>query len=233
MSEFAQQTVGALVTNQPQRARFFERIGIDYCCGGHRTLSDACTEAGKDIAIVTAALEEFDRIAPANTDVNPANMTANELIDHIVSKHHEYLRQELPRLSYLTSKVANRHGDMHPELPELHKLYEAFRIVLENHLESEEKVLFPAIREFVKNGVEDVEPGHTLGIVVKEHDSAGADLRAMRKLTNGFLPPSDACNSYRAMLEGLASLEHDVHEHVHKENNILFPMVKRTTVPLS
>ncbi len=225
MGNYAEQTVGELVAAKPARARFFEKIGIDYCCGGKKLLGVACGEAKRDVVVVEAALEEFDRVIPSTPQTDWTIAPIEELIDNIIETHHAYLKDELPRLSSLISKVDSRHREAHPELNKLLKLYEVFKITLSGHLLSEEQVLFPTIKNLAKGA----QPGtngeakSSLGILIKEHDVAGADLREMRVITNGYIPPSDACNSYRAMLEGLEAMEKDIHEHIHKENNILFP----------
>ncbi len=226
MGNYLSTSLGELVAEQPARARFFEKIGLDYCCGGNKNLLDACTEQKRDVKTVEAALEEFDRLATAEINIDWRNQPVELLVDHIVSKHHEYLREELPRLSALVAKVSDRHADGHPELKQLKQFFEVFRIALEGHLQSEEKVLFPTIKELLshsKISTEIENTGEVLHSLIKEHDTAGADLQQIRKMTNNYFPPSDACNSYRAMLDGLSAMEQDIHEHIHKENNILFP----------
>ena len=228
MSNYLEMTVGELVTEKPSRARFFEKIGIDYCCGGKKLLSVACNEAKRDSIVVNAALEEFDQVAPLSVEPDLKTIPIGELIDHIVAKHHSYLREELPRLSHLVEKVDNRHGENHHELKELHKLYDVFDKTLMEHMLSEENELFPAVKKMVANSDHNKNSEttrHEIQTLIHDHTVVGAELANIRKLTNDFLPPPDACNSYRAMLEGLEALERDLHVHIHKENNILFPRI--------
>lgn len=222
---YTESTVGQLVAEKPGRARVFERYGIDYCCGGRKPLAVACQEKGLDVSTVVVDLERADSsIAPRERDWTKAPMA--DLCTNIEQTHHAYLREELPRLEYLTGKVANRHGSGDGRLVQLHDLFVAFKGELEQHMEKEERILFPMIRDLEANGTTDFHCGsleNPIRVMFMEHDNAGAALERMRALTDGFVPPAEACNSYRSMLDGLAAIEADMHTHVHKENNILFP----------
>lgn len=219
-------TVGELVVERPARARAFERLGIDYCCGGKLPLAEACRKRGLDPHGVVEALDAVEERQSADRDWSTSPLA--ELADHIEQTHHAYLREELPRLSAMTKKVAAVHGDTHAGLKELADVFESFAYGLASHMEKEERVLFPMIRVLEQGG-----PAGGPGIdapvaaMEEEHDEAGQALQAMRRLTDGFTPPRDACNTYRAMLDGLAQLKADMHAHVHKENNILFPRAQR------
>ena len=225
-------TVGQLVAERPNRARVFETFGIDYCCGGKKPLSQACGEKGVSTETVLNVLHLLDEQAAgagaADRDWTKASMT--ELANHIELTHHAYLKQELPRLEFLTGKVANRHGDRLPQLVELRDVFAAFQAELFQHMEKEERVLFPLCRQ-----MDHVKPGEELpafhcgsvenpiAVMVREHDDAGDALRRMRELTDDYTPPADACNTFRATYDALAQLERDMHRHVHKENSVLFP----------
>ncbi|HTQ11668.1 MAG TPA: iron-sulfur cluster repair di-iron protein [Fimbriimonadaceae bacterium] len=226
-SELLEQPVGQLVAEQPSRSRVFERWGIDYCCGGKRALSEVCR--AKDLS-ETAVLEELatedSKSARPETDLTAEPL--DRLCDHIVSTHHEYLREALPRLSGLTAKVAERHGPKDARLVELRDLFEGFRSEMESHLMKEERILFPAIRAIEEGGAVHGISG-PVSVMLLEHDDAGADLAKMRELTDGFEPSAGACNTHRALLDGLRELEADTHQHVHKENNILFPRALAAT----
>jgi regulator of cell morphogenesis and NO signaling len=221
-------TLGDVVTAHPELARELERHGLDYCCGGQRTIAEASRAAGIDAAALVASL------APLTTprDAPPwATMTVVELVDHIESAHHRYLWDELPRLSALLAKVAGVHGDRHPELRETAEVLAEVRADLEPHLTKEERVLFPAIRALAAAGA-DGPPTFPFGSVanpismmVREHDRAGDLLARLRDATDDYRVPDDGCASYHACFEGLAELEADTHLHVHKENNLLFPAV--------
>lgn len=218
-----QQSVGRLVAERPERARVFEEFDIDYCCGGKRSLGEACGRRGVDPAVVIRRLEAVD----AGPDESPRDWddaTVAELCDHIVATHHAFLRRELLRLSYLLQKIARVHGERHPELLELLAAYLPFARDMELHMDKEEQVLFPALKRLAEG---QIGLSRTLLAPVRmmeaEHDEAAQALAEMRRLTDGYRPPADACNSYRAALAGLHGIEQDLHRHVHLENNVLFP----------
>ncbi len=222
-------TVGELVANHPGLARVFERFGIDYCCGGKRALEDAARRAGADYPAVLAAVGAA--LGPARGEVDAAAMPLAELCDHVVETHHAYLRRELPRIDRLLEKVIAAHGERHPELRELQRVADKFAADLSRHMAKEELILFPAIRRLEQDRVYPAGPfgslRYPMAAMEAEHDSAGDDLAAMRALTGDFSPPADACPTYRALLGALAELEVDMHRHVHKENNVLFPRALR------
>lgn len=214
-----------VVDRVPGAPRILESHGLDYCCGGQRTLSNACDLADLDPAMVIAELDALD--AGPVPDWVP--LSPGLLVDHLETTHHAYLHAELPRLVALADKVAGVHGSNHPELVELHELCVALRDDLEPHMAKEERVLFPMIRELSTA----ISPpsfhcgsvANPISMMMREHDDTGAILGAMCQLTNGYRVPDDACASYRALYEGLAVLEADTHLHIHKENNALFPAV--------
>lgn len=220
-------TVGQLVAERPSRARILEQFGIDYCCGGKQDLDDACAAQGVDTQKVVAALREADQQSAATDETDWTAASLDELIANILNEHHAYLRRELPRLAEITAKVHSVHGERHPELAEVRQTYDGLRAELEAHMIKEEQILFPLIQAM--ESFQTLEAAHCgsvqnpIRVMEHEHDSAGAALARMRKLTNDFTPPEDGCNTYRAMLYGLAELEADLHLHIHKENNILFP----------
>ena len=218
-------TVGALVSESPARSRVFERHAIDYCCGGKRTLEDACRKKGLDPALVIVEIESVDA-GPRDDGINPSDMTMTELADHIEQTHHAHLREELPRLTALTEKVAAVHGDKYPWLKEVKDTYADLVAELEPHMQKEEQILFPMIRELDRATASPEfhcgSVGNPIKVMEHEHDNAGNALRRLRDLTTDFTPPQNACNSFRAMLDGLATLEANTHEHIHKENNVLF-----------
>lgn len=220
-------TLADLVTADPGAARVLERFGLDYCCGGRRTLVQACGEAGVDPAGVADALAA----APVAAIPDWASMSPAELVDHLEATHHAYLHTEFERLTALADKVASVHGERHPELLEVQATYGELRDDLEPHLMKEERVLFPLIRELASQGADRPAPhcgslrDGPIRVMSLEHDRAGELLSALRRLTNGYEVPDDGCVSYRALYDGLAELETDTHLHVHKENNVLFPAV--------
>jgi regulator of cell morphogenesis and NO signaling len=224
-------TVGEIVRAMPSRSRVFENLGIDYCCGGKKALADVCVAKGLDPATVVALLMALEG-ASDGTDVNPDGMTLPELCDHIEQVHHGYLREELPRLDYMTRKVAAVHGDHEPRLREVRQVFESFQAEINAHTKEEEEITFPAIRRLASTGgTETAAAGNLRDGFAKlesEHESAGAALLRFKTLTDDFTPPEWACNTFRALYDGLAKLEKNTHQHVHKENNILFPRALAT-----
>lgn len=216
-------TLGELVAERPARARVFERLGIDYCCRGHRTLVDASADAGVDAATVA---EELEAVA-VESDAEVDRLEPLALIEHIVDTHHRYLHEELPLLVALADKVRDVHGERHPELFEVAALVTEVRDDLVPHLAKEEQVLFPAIKEWSEG--ERSFPFGTLANPVRmmmvEHDRAGELLDQLRVATDGYRPPDDGCASYQALYGRLEHLELDTYRHVHLENNVLFPAV--------
>jgi regulator of cell morphogenesis and NO signaling len=235
-TSYEQATVGQLVAERPARARVFESLGIDYCCGGKRLLSEVCSEKGLALEAVLRALTEQDT-APSEDSTDWSKATLKELIEHIVSTYHVPLRQELPRLHQLANKVASVHGSRHPELKDVRDIFERFRAALESHMDKEEIVLFPMCVQLEQSKRAPIfhcgSIGNPIRMMTFEHDAAGSELSAMRKLTGNYTPPADGCNSYRALLDGLAELEATMHEHVHKENNILFPRAEAIEASLA
>lgn len=220
-----QSPVGDLVRQRPAFSRVLEQHRIDYCCGGKITLADACAKRGID---PLALLDKFEDAGHGEGTGSPIDrMGLAELVDHIVGTHHAYLREELPRIDALTLKVASVHGQANPSLLNVRECFVECRAELEAHMIKEEHVLFPMIRELEAPtscacGTRRSISG-PIRMMEAEHDSAGDALERMHALTDGYTPPEDACNTYRAMLDALATFERDMHEHVHKENNVLFP----------
>lgn len=220
-------TVGELVARRPSRSRVFEKLGIDYCCGGKKPLAQVCAEKGIDAnTVLTILLATEESANLSERDWTKATLA--ELSRHIEQTHHAYLKRELPRLEAIVRRVAAVHGDRLAWLKELEGVYVRFAAEMMAHMMKEEQVLFPLIRS-----LESGEPsqtahcGHGVGnpirVMEHEHDDAALSLSRMRELSSGFTPPPDACNTFRAMLDGLSELEAETHRHVHKENSILFP----------
>lgn len=219
-------TLGALVTSHPELARELERRGLDYCCGGGQTLAEACTSKGLN-SVSTA--NELGVVASEGVVAEWSTMGATELVDHLESTHHRYLWDELPRLSALVTKIVSVHEERHPELHSLAECYGKLRADLEPHLTKEEQVLFPMIRELA--AAKSAPAFHCgslrnpISVMLLEHDAVGELLAQLRALTDGYQSPTDGCASYVACFAALAKLEEDTHLHIHKENNLLFPIV--------
>lgn len=215
--------IGEIVRAMPASARIFEKLHIDYCCGGKKSLAEVCNTKKLDPTTVVAMLSALDT-APETFRRDPDAMTLSELCDHIQETHHAYLQEELPRLDFLTRKVAAVHGGHEPRLLVLRQVFEDFNIQMTSHTEEENQTVFPAIRK-LETGKHST-PANVRTICRKlehEHDHAGAALELFNQLTDGYTPPDWACNTFRALYDSLAHLEKDMHQHVHKENNVLFP----------
>lgn len=214
-------TVGEIVAENPSQARVFQSFGIDFCCQGGRTLLEACTLKGISLESVIEQLEAAAAVKnpPEN---NPALLPPTELIEHIVGKHHAYLRAELPRIHAMAERVAKVHGDHTPSLIEVFQVFCTMAEELDSHMMKEEQILFPAIQALC-TGSKVMPLDGPVACMLQEHDDAGAALARMRELTNGFTPPPEACNTYRALFAGLVELEDDLHRHIHLENAVLFP----------
>jgi regulator of cell morphogenesis and NO signaling len=226
MSVTTESTVGQWVLERPGIARVFEKLGIDYCCGGKKPLGEACRIKGLDAANVVALLNAGDG-GPAADNIDLAAMSLTELADHIQSTHHEYLKRELPRLQPLIERIAARHSDKNPKIIQLPYIFSAFRSELEAHMAKEEHVLFPLVRVIDSvGGTGDCACGtitNPIRIMELEHQHAGDALSLMSEITDGFSTPPQACNTYRTVMHSLAELESDMYRHVHKENSVLFP----------
>lgn len=221
-------TVGSLVAANPNRSRVFEQLGIDYCCGGKKPLAEVCAQHGLDAATVLRMLDALDQVdAGATSCADPAAMPLTDLCDHIVATHHAYLKQELPRLDFMTHKVCDVHGDNEPRLRTLRAVFTGLQAEMQAHMAKEEQILFPLIRQLDAGVNIHAAGGCGLGGPIAqmehEHAAAGDALARMRELTDGYTPPDWACNTFRAMYDALHRLERDMHQHVHKENNVLFP----------
>ena len=221
-------TVSELARATPGAACVFEKFGIDYCCGGERSLAQACSAAKVNLLEVATALEKPQT---QSGDCDWQKITLAELAEHIVAKHHEYVRQEIQRLIPLSAKVAGVHGKNHPELEQIQSSFQSLAEELTTHLMKEERMLFPYIAQLelaaksrnrlaaspfgtVKNPVR---------MMMMEHDSAGELLRKMRELSKNYNLPADACMSFQMLYRALEEFEADLYQHIHLENNILFP----------
>ena len=223
------QTVREIALQEPSSIRVFEQYGIDYCCGGRKPLAEACAAKNVEVDAVIAALE-----AAAGTSNTVAEDWSTKslasLSAHIVTRHHAYVTRELPRLAELAEKVVNRHGSTNSELPVIQSKLAQLDEELRGHQGKEEVVLFPYIgnleRSVANNGSKpnrDFKVANPIAAMLKEHDAAGALMGEIRSLSNDYTTPEDACPTYHAFYDGLREFEHDLHQHIHLENNILFP----------
>lgn len=224
------QTVREIALENPSSIRVFEAFGIDYCCGGRKPLAEACEARNISVDAVIAALENGAAdAAPITEDWNTQSL--GSLAAHIVNKHHSYVRRELPRLAELAAKVVNRHGDTKPELPEIQTKVAKISDELTEHLAKEEVVLFPYVTKLERAKEEGTPKPHgcfgavanPIAMMTQEHDAAGALMADIRELSGDYTPPVGACPTFHAFYSGLREFEQDLHQHIHLENNILFP----------
>jgi regulator of cell morphogenesis and NO signaling len=225
-----QQTVGQIAVQAPGAASVFEKYRIDYCCGGKRPLDEVCRERGISSEAVLAEVEQASAHAATDRDWTQASLS--ELIGHIVSTHHQYVKTELPLLDARLARVIQAHGARHGEmLKSLQSVFWGLRDELLAHLRKEEAILFPAIEELERARNEGRRPAPTpfgsvenpIRMMMFEHDSAGEALSRMHAITGDYALPPDACTTFKALYTGLQEFETDLHQHIHLENNILFP----------
>lgn len=221
-------TLGSIVAERPQTAVVFERLGLDYCCGGQQTLEDACRSRNLDadtVATLLATLDSDHGDGQAGAhDLGEASI--DELCDHIVTAHHDPLRERIPRITELMKKVVRAHGSEDPAVIESAELFDQTRIELEAHMTREEEFLFPACREAAadKSGTG---PGdEILAELGDDHQSVGDALKRMRTLNHGYRPELAHCTTHRVLYHEMDEFERDLHIHIHEENNILFPRVR-------
>lgn len=229
----AKSTVANIATDHPGTLKIFEKYGIDYCCNGHQPLEAACYTVGVGTGQV---LEEIQAIKeePSRDTVDLRFLPPSALIDYIIRKHHEYTNLETVEIDSLLEKICQVHGHNHPELYELKEVFKKEKGELAKHLKREELQVFPFIKylEKVSNGEEQRVPQRYGSFeeiweeVGDEHQQTGKTLEIIRKLTNNFLAPADACTSYIVTFKKLERFVQDLHQHVHLENNILHPMAE-------
>ncbi len=217
-----QMRVGEIATVYPLATRVLDRHGIGYCCEGGRSLEEACDKRGVDFQVIVGEIrDELEETEDSETRWDEAPL--EDLIKHILVTYHEPLREELPRLEAMASRVAQVHGEKMPDvLPQLAEVVTGLRTELEQHMMKEEQILFPLVIQGETQMI-----GCPIEVMEHEHESAGKALRRLRELTSDFQVPEGACNTWRALWHGLEALEKDLHHHIHLENNILFPRALR------
>ena len=223
-----QTPIGDIALKAPESMRLFETLGLDDCCGGQLPLGAACQKAKRDAQQILADPAALERLPQDGEDPSRfASGSLTDLIAHIEAKHHAFTRQELDRLGPLVARVLGVHGERHPELAEVSRLFKALEADLRPHLEKEERILFPAIRALESGGGASPSCLRTvlgpIGVMQREHAGAGEVLARLRECTRGYEVPGDGCASFRAVYGGLQALEEDLHRHIFLENQLLFP----------
>lgn len=230
MNDLLTKSLAQIVNSNHRAAPVFEKYHLDFCCKGKRTLEQACTERKLKPEEVIADLEQTKQSNSCSIAINYGEMPLGRLADHIVLTHHGYVKKEMPAIQGYLQKVAAKHGNQHPEMIKVLQLFTAVKKEMEEHMQKEEDILFPRIKEIEKQ----VETGKEISssssfllapinMMEEEHDHAGNALDEIRKLTGDYTPPPDACTTYRLGLAALQAFELDLHQHVHLENNTLFP----------
>ena len=225
-SQLERTTLGEIVSRDFRASMILDRYGLDYCCGGTRSLADGCAQRGVDLKRVMSELESLD---PAERDVPDDDPAA--LVDHIVARHHTYIRTTAPLIQRHLAKVVEKHGLNHPEVGVIAAQFDTVADQLRLHMLKEEQVLFPYIKALanaVKHGTP--APPDMFGTVQNpirmmevEHQAAGEGMADIRELSHEYHAPSEACSTYRLVFQELAAFEQDLHQHVYLENHVLFP----------
>ncbi len=225
-----EETLGAIAAKDLRKAQIFKQNGLDFCCGGKKTVKEACAEKGIDSARVEQELQKIDQI-PASRPLPYNEWSLDFLADYIVNTHHSYIRKFLPDIRIYAEKVNRVHGARHPELERIYELVEAVNAELGAHMIKEEKILFPYIKALViaEKGIAPIQASHfgtiqnPINMMEMEHEAVGEYLAEIRSLSNDYTLPSNACASYSLLYRMLHEFETDLHLHIHLENNILFP----------
>lgn len=223
-------SLAQIVNNNHRAAGIFEKYNLDFCCKGKRTLEQACTENEINVEQVLADLDQTRQGDSNTTPLSHESLSLSQLTDYIVNTHHSYVKKEMPVILGYLQKVAAKHGGRHPEMLKVFELFAAIKEEMEQHMQKEEFILFPRIREtekLVKEGKDNlINSSYLLSpitVIEQEHDHAGSMMAEIKKFTNNFEPPVDACTTFRLSFAALQAFETDLHQHVHLENNILFP----------
>jgi regulator of cell morphogenesis and NO signaling len=223
------ETIGEMVASDYRKAEVFRKYGLDFCCGGKKTLEKACEKKGLDVVEVKKALKAVEDDFTTNTE-DHNSWELDFLADYIINKHHKYIENSHPMLFEFSQKVARVHGSRHAEVVDIAHYYNEVAEELQLHMHKEEMILFPYIKKLAiakRNGTPMERPQfgsiqNPINMMEAEHESAGGNMEKIRELSNNFTPPEDACNSYRVLFAKLKEYEADLHHHIHLENNILF-----------
>ena len=230
MEELMTKSLAQIVNNNHLAASVFEKYHLDFCCKGKRTLEQACTESELKVEEVLSELGKTEQSSISSIPADYNSLSLSQLIDHIITIHHSFVKKEMPVILGYLERVAFKHGDRHPEMKKILELFAAVKEEMEHHMQKEELVLFPRIKEIERLLAEGKEIvinstylRSPINMMEQEHDHAGTMLAEIRKLTLDYNPPIDACTTYRLSHATLQAFELDLHQHVHLENNILFP----------
>ena len=224
------ETLGQIAAKDLRKAQIFKKYGLDFCCGGKKTVTQACAEKGLDVTRIQQELRQADKM-PSSRPIPYGDWSLDFLADYIVNTHHSYVTKHLPDIRMYAAKVAKVHGNHHPELLRIHHLVEAVNTELMAHMVKEERVLFPYIKELAaaKKNTQPLHAAHfgtvqnPINMMEMEHELVWKNLEEIRALSNNYSLLEDACASYSLLYRMLGEFEEDLHLHIHLENNILFP----------
>ncbi len=220
-------SLGELVAERPSAAPLLERLQLDYCCGGTRSIEEACAQRGLDAPTVVALIESLNQERDARIEPHDLRRASiGELCDHIVSAHHAETRRALPRIGELAATVVRVHAGTHPELSDIARILSGLSGELEEHMALEEERLFPVCRAAAADGETPASDDELLALLEDQHQLTGEALSALRELCGGYDPAAALCSTHRVLLDALHQLELDTHQHIHEENNLLFPRVR-------
>lgn len=228
---YSDRAVGEVVAEDYRKASIFRQFGIDFCCGGKKSISQACAKKNLDSEVVITALKRLDE-QPVITNENYSEWEPDKLVDYIVNTHHVYVRNKMPEISAYSRKVARVHGKRHVEVIKIAFIFDMLSTDMSAHLKKEENILFPYIKYLVKAEKEGKKPEqpffgsveNPVQMMENDHDGAGKEMAKIRVLSNDYTPPEDACPTFRILYQNLKEFEEDLHKHIHLENNILFPI---------
>jgi len=230
--EQAEETLGDIVAKDLSKAEVFKKYGLDFCCGGKKTVKKACAEKGVDFTKVQKELQNSDKTSVTTRPLPYNDWSLDFLADYIVNTHHSYVKKTIPDIRTYADKVAKVHGAHHPELLKINKLAQEVCEEMSSHMVKEETVLFPYLKQLVaakNNGTEKVKFGNLetvetpISMMEMEHEVVGNNMEEIREISNNYQIPDDGCASYSFLFKTLDEFENDLHIHVHLENNILFP----------
>ncbi len=232
MNEVSTKSLAQIVNSNHRAAAIFEKYHLDFCCKGKRSLQQACAENELKVEDILSELERMEQTSSDKVVINYDKLSLSQLADYIITTHHQYVKKEMPAIVLYLQKVASKHGERHPEMLKVFDLFTAVKEDMDMHMQKEEAVLFPRIKEVEKqlaagnkNNLSITYLKSPIIMMEQEHDHAGTAMAEIRQLTSNYNLPADACTTYRLSFAALEAFELDLHQHVHLENNILFPKV--------